>query len=118
MIKLKDILFEDIRLYAIDIVIVSDKTANFTDILDNIRATRKVTIVNANTPENVEEKNRVRTDGKEVHTATLKFVAGKDPKQDIQFFKTTMLSSDKGDPERRIEGLRHIIFKEDTLVRI
>jgi len=118
MIKLKDILFEDVKLYAVDIVIVSDKASNFTDIVDNMRATRKVTIVNANTSDEIEAKNRARTDGKEVHTATLKFVAGKDPKQDLEFLKTTMLSSDKGDPEMRIKGLQAIIFKPESLTRL
>ena len=118
MIKLKDILNEVIQIYSVDVVIVSDKDANFTDILDGMRATRKVTIINANTPEETEEKNRRRTDGKEIHTATMKFAAGKDPKQDLDFLKTTMLSSDKGDPEQRIPGLRHLIFKPDTLTRL
>ena len=118
MIKLRDILFEDINIYSVSVVIVSDKDANFTDILDGMRATRKVTIINANTSPEIEEKNRKRTDGKEIHTATLKFAAGKDPKQDLEFLKTTMLSSDKGDPEMRIKGLRHIIFKPETLIRL
>mgnify|MGYP001376365459 FL=1 len=118
MIKLKDILNEVIQLYSVDVVIVSDKDSNFTDILDGMRATRKVTIINANTSQETEEKNRTRTDGKEVHTATLKFAAGKDPKQDLNFFKTTMLSSDKGDPESRIPGLRHLIFKPESLTRL
>ena len=118
MIKLKDILNEVIQLYSVNVVIVSDKEANFTDILDGMRATRRVTIVNANTSPEVEEKNRKRTDGKEVHTATLKFAASKDPKQDLEFLKTTMLSSDKGDPGQRIAGLRHLIFKPETLTRL
>ena len=118
MIKLRDILFEDINIYSVSVVIVSDKDANFTDILDGMRATRKVTIINANTSPEIEEKNRKRTDGKEIHTATLKFAAGKDPKQDLEFLKTTMLSSDKGDPGMRIKGLRHIIFNPNTLTKI
>ena len=118
MIKLRDILFEDINVYSVTVVIISDKDANFTDILDGMRATRKVTIINANTSDELELKNRQRTDGKEVHTATLKFVSGKDPKQDLEFFKTTMLKSDKGDPEMRIQGLRHLIFKPETLTRV
>ena len=118
MVKLKDILNEVIQIYSVNVVIVSDKDANFTDILDGMRATRKVTIINANTPEETEEKNRRRTDGKEIHTATLKFSSGKDPKQDLEFLKTTMLSSDKGDPEMRIKGLRHLIFKPETLTRL
>ena len=118
MIKLRDILFENINIYSVSVVIVSDKDANFTDILDGMRATRKVTIINANTSDELEAKNRARTDGKEVHTATLKFAAGKNPKQDLEFLKTTMLSSDKGDPEMRITGLRHLIFKPETLTRL
>lgn len=118
MVKLKDILNEVIQIYAVDVVIVSDKDSNFTEILDGMRATRKVTIVNANTSDELELKNRSRTDGKEVHTATLKFAAGKDAKQDLEFLKATMLKSDSGDPEQRIPGLRHLIFKPETLVRI
>ena len=118
MIKLKDILFEDINVYSVTVVIVSDKGTNFTDILDGMRATRKVTIINANTSDEQEAKNRTRNDGKEVRTATLKFAAGKDLKQDLEFLKTTMLSSDKGDPEMRIKGLRHIIFKPETLTKL
>ena len=118
MIKLRDILNEVIQIYSVDVVIVSDKEANFTSILDGMRATRKVTIINANTSDEIEIKNRARNDGKEVHTATLKFAASKDPKQDLDFLKTTMLSSDKGDPEQRIPGLRHLIFKPETLTRL
>ena len=118
MIKLKDLLNEVIQLYSVDVVIVSDKDANFTDILDGMRATRKVTIINANTSDELELKNRKRTDGKAVRTATLKFASGKDPKQDLEFLKTTMLSSDKGDPEMRIKGLQAIIFKPESLTRL
>lgn len=118
MVKLKDILNEVIQIYSVSVVIVSDKDANFTDILDGMRATRKVTIINSNTSDELEAKNRARNDGKEVHTATLKFASGKDPKQDLEFLKTTMLKSDSGDPEQRIPGLRHLIFKPDTLTRL
>ena len=118
MIKLRDILFENINIYSVNVVIVSDKDANFTDILDGMRATRKVTIINSNTSDELELKNRQRRDGKEVHTATLKFASGKDPKQDLEFLKNTMLSSDKGDPEMRIKGLRHLIFKPETLIKV
>ena len=118
MIKLRDILFENVNIYSVNVVIVSDKDSNFTDILDGMRATRKVTIINANTSDEIELKNRQRNDGKETHTATMKFVAGNDPKQDLEFLKTTMLSSDKGDPGMRTRGLRHIIFNPNTLTKI
>jgi hypothetical protein len=118
MTMLKDILNEVINIYSVSVVIVSDKEANFTDILDGMRATRKVTIINANTSDELEAKNRQRGDGKEVHTATLKFAASKDPKQDLEFLKKTMLKSDSGDPEQRISGLRHLIFKPETLTKV
>ena len=118
MIKLKDILNEALNIYSVSVSIISDKEANFTDILDGMRATRKVTIINANTSDEIELKNRQRNDGKETHTATMKFVAGNDPKQDLEFLKTTMMSSDKGDPGLRITGLRHIIFNTNTLIKV
>ena len=118
MIKLKDILLEALNVYSVSVSIISDKDANFTDILDGMRATRKVTIINANTSDEIEVKNRQRNDGKEIHTATMKFVAGNDPKQDLEFLKTTMLSSDKGDPGMRINGLRHITFNPKTLIKL
>jgi len=118
MIKLKDILCEDISLFSVDVVLVTDKNTNFTDVIDGVRGIRKITTVNANTPEEMEAKNRKRTDNKEVHTASIKFIGGQDPKQDLDFFKTTMLQSKKGDPNKRIEGLRHVIFKPKSLIRV
>ena len=118
MIKLKDILLEDISLFSVDVVLVTDKDTNFTDVLDGVRGIRKITTVNVNTSPELEEKNRRRTDGKEVHTATIKFLGGLDSKKDLEFFKSTMLQSKKGDPNKRIDGLRHVIFKPNTLIRI
>ena len=118
MIKLRDILNEEINLISVDVVLVTDKDTNFTDVLDGVRGIRKITTVNVNTPEELEAKNRQRTDGKEVHTATIKFLGGLDPKQDLEFFKTTMLQSKKGDANKRIAGLRHVIFKPDTIIRV
>ena len=49
MIKLRDILNEEIRLTSVDVVLVTDKDTNFTDVLDGVRGIRKVTTVNVNT---------------------------------------------------------------------
>lgn len=118
MIKLRDILFEEITLYSVDVVLVTDKDTNFTDVLDGVRGVRKITTVNVTTPEEMEAKNRRRTDGKEVHTASIKFLGGLNAEQDLEFFKTTMLQSKKGDPNKRVEGLRHVIFKPESLTRV
>ena len=84
MIKLKDILNEALNIYSVNVTIISDKGFSFTDVLDSIRATRKITIVNVNTSDDLEVKNRQRSDGKEIRTATMKFVAGDNPKQDLE----------------------------------
>ena len=118
MIKLRDILNEEISLTSVDVVLVTDKDTNFTDVLDGVRGIRKVTTVNVTTSPELEAKNRRRTDGKEVNSATIKFLGGLDPKQDLEFFKTTMLQSKKGDPNKRVDGLRHVIFKPDTITRV
>jgi hypothetical protein len=118
MIKLRDILNEEVNLTSVDVVLVTDKDTNFTDVLDGVRGIRKITTVNVTTSPELEEKNRQRTDNKEVHTATIKFLGGLNPKQDLDFFKTTMLQSKKGDPNKRIEGLRHVIFKPDSITRV
>ena len=118
MIKLRDILNEEINLTSVDVVLVTDKDTNFTDVLDGVRGIRKVTTVNVTTSPELEAKNRTRTDGKEVHSATIKFLGGLKPEQDLEFFKTTMLQSKKGDPNKRIDGLRHVIFKPDSITRV
>ena len=118
MIKLRDILNEDINIYSVSAVLVTDKSVNFTDVINSIRGIRKITTVNVDTPEDIEAKNKQRTDGKEVHTINMKFIGGTNPQQDLEFFKTTMLQSKKGDPNKRINGLKHVIFKEKTINRI
>jgi len=118
MIKLRDILNEEVNLTSVDVVLVTDKDTNFTDVLDGVRGIRKITTVNVTTSPELEAKNRTRTDGKEVHSATIKFLGGLDPKQDLEFFKTTMLQSKKGDPNKRVDGLRHVIFKPESITRV
>jgi len=117
MIKLKDILLEDVSRYYVDAVLVTEKGVNFTDIVDGIRGVRKITTVNVNTSDELEAKNKRRSDGKEVHTVTIKFLGGLEPEQDLKFFKTTMLQTKKGDENKRIEGLKHIIFKPESITR-
>ena len=104
MIKLKDILSEALNVYSVNIIIVSDKDSNFTDVLDGIRAVRRVTIVNANTNPDIEEKNRRRTDGKEIHTETIKFVEGQDEKQDLDFLKSLCYKVIKETPTKESQA--------------
>ena len=118
MIKLRDILNEEISLTSVDVVLVTDKDTNFTDVLDGVRGIRKVTTVNVTTSPELEAKNRRRTDGKEVHSATIKFLGGLDPKQDLETMKKSMMISDLKTTDMRIDGLKNVVFKPETLTRI
>ena len=116
MIKLKDILLEVTQLYKVDAFIVVDDNYNVTDVLNNLRAVRRITTVNNNTPLDIEEKNKERTDNKSLHTLSLKFMSN-DPKEDLKNIKLTSLRSKEGDPNPRIPGLLQLKFKPETLTK-
>jgi ABC-type transporter Mla maintaining outer membrane lipid asymmetry ATPase subunit MlaF len=117
MPKLKDLIMEALPVYKITAYLVTDSDTNVTDIIDEIRAIRKVTIVNNITSEKFDEKNKARNDNKEEHFITIKFLSS-DPQKDILFFKDTMMSSEKGDPNKKITGLQFIKFLPDTLSKM
>ena len=56
MIKLKDILTEVMNTYQIQASLMSDRKVAITNILDQIRGLKKVTIVNNITPEEYPQK--------------------------------------------------------------
>ena len=116
MIKLKDILNEVTQLYKVNAYIVVDNEYNVTDILNNMRAVRKITTINNDTSDELEEKNKQRTDNKSVHTLGIKFM-GNSPEEDLEFLKKTMMRSKEGDPNTRIPGLLFIKFKPETLTK-
>ena len=117
MPKVKDLIMEALPIHRVTAYLATDAGVNITDIIDEIRAIRKITIVNNITSEKFDEKNKLRNDGKEEHFITIKFISS-DPKKDIDFFKDTMMSSEKGDPNRKIIGLQFIKFLPDTLIKI
>ena len=117
MPKLKDLIMEALPIYRITAYLVTDSDTNVTDIIDEIRAIRKVTIVNNITSEKFDEKNKSRGDGKEEHFITIKFLSS-DPQKDLLFLKDTMMSSEKGDPNKKVTGLQFIKLLPDTLSRI
>lgn len=117
MPKLKDLIMEALPVYKITAYLVTDSDTNVTDIIDEIRAIRKVTIVNNITSEKFDEKNKSRGDGKEEHFITIKFLSS-DPQKDLLFLKDTMMSSEKGDPNKKVTGLQFIKLLPDTLSRM
>ena len=113
MIELKHILNEVLNTFTVECDILTDRKFNITDVLDEVRALRKVTIVNNITPEEYPQKDKI-----EFTRLKIKFVTREDPKQDIAKFKEDMLTSDLSKTDLRIPGVKSVKFKEETLKRL
>ena len=113
MVKLTKILNEVLNTFTIECEVLTDRKVNITDVLDEVRALRKVTIVNNITPEDYIQKDKI-----EYHKLRIKFVTREDPKQDLVKFKEDMLTSDLSKTDLRIPGVKSVKFKEETLKRL
>ena len=113
MIKLGNILSEVLNTFQVECDLFTDKDFNITDVLNQVRGLRKVTIVNNITPEDYIQKDKI-----EYHKLRIKFVTREDPKQDITKFKEDMLTSDLSKTDLRIPGVKSVKFREDTLKRL
>ena len=113
MIKLKNILSEVMNTYQIQASLMSDRSVGITDILDQIRGLEKVTIVNNITPEEYVQKEKI-----EYTRIKMKFVTRGNPKQDVIKFKRDMLTSDLKTSDMRIDGLKNVKFRMETLKRV
>tara|TARA_Y100001972_G_C7590119_1_gene295816 strand:+ start:543 stop:878 length:336 start_codon:yes stop_codon:yes gene_type:complete len=111
MIKLKDILSEILNTFQIEAILVNDSKFSISDILNQIRGLRKITIVNIE-PIDIEKPNL------EYHKIKIKFVTRNEPKKDLEQFKNDILSSDLSKTDLRIPGVKSIKFKEETLKRL
>ena len=113
MIKLKNILNEVLNTYIVQADMLTDTSYNITDVLDQIRAIRKITIVrNITPPEYVQKKNFEYT------LVTIKFVSRGNPKQDIEKIKQDVLTSDRSATDLRVPGVKSFKYKEGTLKRL
>ena len=113
MIKLKNILNEVLNTYIVQAYMLTDADYNITEILDQIRAIRKVTIIrNITPPEYVQKRNIEYT------LVTIKFITRGDPKQDLLKFKEDILTSDRSMNDLRVPGVKSFKFKPETLRRI
>ena len=113
MIKLKNILSEVMNTFQVQAALMSDKRAGITNILDQIRGLEKVTIVNNITPEEYNQKKDI-----EYTRIKMKFVTRGNPKDDLIKFKKDMLTSDIKTSDMRIDGLKNVKFRPETLIRI
>ena len=113
MIKLSNILTEVLNTFQVECDILTDRKFNITDVLNEVRALRKVTIVNNITPEKYLQKDKV-----EFTRLKIKFVTREDPKTDLIQFREDMLTSDLSKTDLRIPGIKTVKFKLETLKRL
>ena len=113
MIKLSNILTEVLNTFQVECDILTDRKFNITDVLDEVRALRKVTIVNNITPEKYPQKDKV-----EFTRLKIKFVTREDPKTDLIQFREDMLTSDLSKTDLRVPGIKTVKFKLETLKRL
>ena len=113
MIKIKDILSEILNTFQVEAIILTDTKYNITDILDQIRGLRKVTIVRNITPPEYVQKPNI-----EYTLVTIKFISRGDAKQDLTKFKEDILTSDMSKTDLRVPGVKSFKFKPETLKRI
>ena len=113
MIKVKNILLEVVNTYQIQAALASDRKVSITSILDQIRGLEKVTIVNNITPEEYPQKDKI-----EYTRVIIKFVTRGNPKKDIIKMKKSMLTSNIKTSDMRVDGLKNVKFKMETLKRI
>tara|TARA_Y100000592_G_scaffold95257_1_gene161391 strand:- start:595 stop:936 length:342 start_codon:yes stop_codon:yes gene_type:complete len=113
MLKLKNILNEVLNTYSVNAEILTNTEFNITDVLDQIRAVRKITIVRNITPEDYPQKPNV-----EYTLVTMKFITRGKPDEDMSKIKEDILTSDMSATDLRVPGVRSFKFKEDTLKRM
>ena len=114
MIQLKDILNEVLNTYQVNGTLISSKEENISDILNQIRGIRKVTVLNNTTPDNVPEREDT-----EITTFELKFVSRtNEPKKDIAKFEKDILQSDYERNDLKVPGVRSVKFDLDSLKRL
>ena len=113
MIKLKNILNEVLNTFSVQAFMLTDSNFNITDILEQIRAIRKITIVrNITPPEYIQKKNIEYT------LVNIKFITRGDAKRDLEKIKQDVLTSDRSATDLRVPGVKSFKYKEGTLRRL
>jgi hypothetical protein len=112
MIKLTKILSELLNTFEVTALLSSDKKVSITEILDQIRALRKITTVrNVTPPEYMAQSSSEHT------ILILKFVTRGNAKQDLESIKNDILTQGKDRTDLRIPGVKSFKYKIDTLKR-
>ena len=113
MIKLTHILTEILNTYQVNAYMLTDTDFNITDVLDQVRAVRKITIVrNLTPPDYVQQKDVEYTE------VSIKFITREDAKEDMEKIKQDILTSDRSKNDLRVPGVKSFKYKEGTLKRL
>ena len=113
MISLKKILYEVINTFSVEIDLFVDPKAFISDILNEIRAVRGVTIVNIITPEDYNQ-----TGGDEYIRLKMKFITRGKAEEALQRFLDDVLATEEGEDEYRIQGIKSIKLRDGTIKRL
>ena len=113
MIKLKNILNEVLNEFIVQAYMLTDPDYNITDILEQIRAIRKVTIIRNITPPEYNQKKNF-----EYTLVTIKFISRGNPKEDLKKLKKDILTSNRSINDLRVPGVKSFKIKPETLKRI
>ena len=113
MIKLTNILTELLNTYQVEAYMLTDRDFNITDVLDQVRAIQKITIVRNLTPPKYEQP----TDA-EYTLVAIKFITRGDSKIDMEKIKQDILTSDRSKTDLRVPGVKSFIYKPETLKRL
>ena len=113
MIKLKNILNEVLNEFIVQAYMLTDPNYNITEVLEQIRAIRKVTIIRNITPPEYNQKKNF-----EYTLVTIKFISRGDARQDLEKMKKDILTSDRSIKDLRVPGVKSFKIKPETLKRI
>ena len=113
MIKLTNILSEMLNTYQVEAYMLTDNSFNITDVLDQIRAIRKVTIVRNITPEDYVQKPNV-----EFTLVSIKFITRGNANKDLEQIKQDIETSDMSKTDLRVPGVKSFKYKLETLRRL
>ena len=114
MISLKNILYEVLNNYSVEVDLFVDNTASTYDITNEIRALKGITIVTIITPEDYVQKTGLSD---EYIRLRIKFVTRGDANEMLQQFLDSALAKDDKDTIR-IQGVKSMKYREETLKRL
>tara|TARA_R110002020_G_scaffold6422_7_gene27359 strand:- start:826 stop:1176 length:351 start_codon:yes stop_codon:yes gene_type:complete len=116
MIKLKNILYEILNTFSVEVDLFVDSSVFISEIINEIRGLEKVTIVTIITPEEYVQK----PGGDEYVRLRIKFVTRGEANDALQGFLNDALANSPGPEEDniRIQGVKSMKFRENTLKRL